>query len=239
MKAGLLYSATNRFKRNLQITEKSLRRFFMICQKPYLSLSFGKQSLVLAHIIYQIRPETPMLFLRSWESYYLHNFEDIIDQFTKKYKINLIIHYKDNVSWNDWDWKQTRDFGQHDLQNMADEAYPAWDGVIMGLSKDESVARRISCSQRTTAWRTIFRYKSGKYRCTPIQFWSLLDLAAYISINDIPLLESYRYTGLGGRTVARITRNCAEMNGLIELKKRDINNYNKIISRFPELAAKG
>lgn len=238
LRAGLVYAKTEKFKRNLQITKNSLLRFFDICSEPYLSLSFGKQSIVLAHIIYHLRPNTKMVLLRSWESYLLHDFEIIISEFINKWPINLYVHFKDNVSWNDWSWKKTRDYGQNDIQNMGDEFYPEWNGVIMGLSKDESVARRITCSQNNTDWKTIFKYKNDKYRCTPIQFWTINDLAAYIAVNKIPLLNTYVRCGLEARTVARITKNCAEMNGLTELKKYNISNYNKIVQRFPELRVK-
>lgn len=236
---GKLYAQTHQFRNHYQITLKSLNRFFTIVKEPYLSLSFGKQSIILAHIIQSIRPQTRMLFLRSWESYYLHNYEDIICDFTKNFPINLSIVYKDNVSWNDWDWKKTRDYGQKDLQKMGDENYPEWDGVIMGLSKDESVARRITCSKNNTPWHTIFHYKDGRYRCTPIQFWDQNDLLAYIALYNIPLLNAYHWNGIQTRTTARITRNCAEMNGLIDLKHRNISNYNIIVTRFPELSVKG
>lgn len=233
LKYGLVYSKTNDYKRNLEITTNSLLRFFEITKNPYLALSWGKQSIVLAHIIYQLRPETPMIFLRSWESYLIHDYERIISLFP--FAINYIEHYKDNVSWNDWSWKKTRDYGSNDIQEMANKCFTKWDGVVMGLSKDESVARRITCSSSNTDWKTIFKYKNEKYRCTPIQFWKNQDLAAYISSNNIHLLSTYHNTGLNGRTTARITRNNAEMNGLIELKKENISNYNIIVNRFPEL----
>jgi 3'-phosphoadenosine 5'-phosphosulfate sulfotransferase (PAPS reductase)/FAD synthetase len=107
----------------------------------------------------------------------------------------------------------------------------------MGLSKDESKGRRITTSLNTTPWRTIFRYANGKYRCTPIQAWTQNDLAAYIAKNGIPLLSAYN-DGLKARTTARITRNQAEMNGMKDLKNRDITAYNIIVERFPELSAK-
>jgi len=234
LKYGLVYAKTKKYQRHLEITTNSLLRFFEICSHPYLALSWGKQSIVLAHLIYQLRPETPMVFLRSWESFLLHDYERVMQQFP--FDINYREHFKDNVSWNDWDWQTTRDYGSEDIQNMADECFPEWDGVIMGLSKDESVARRITCSISNTEWRTIFRYKNGKHRCTPIQFWSIHDLSAYIATNEITLLSTYNNTGLKGRTTARITRDNAEMNGLRELKKENIGNYNTIVNRFPELS---
>lgn len=238
LKGGLLWATMPQYRKQVQVAEASLRRFFTLCERPYLALSWGKQSIVLAHMIWHIRPDTPMLFLRSWESYMLHDYERVIADFTARWPVRWVDYYKDNVSWNTLSWKATRDLGQHDIQGMGDAAAPGWDGVIMGLSKDESKARRITTSLNTTQWRTIFRYTDGRYRCTPIQSWTLNDLAAYIATHDIPLLSAYRYGGLKARTTARITRNQAEMNGLTDLKHRDMTAYNTIVSRFPELSAK-
>lgn len=237
LKCGLLWANTAQYKKQEQVAFSSLKRFFSIVTRPYLALSWGKQSIVLAHMIYQIRPKTPMVFLRSWESYLLHDYERVIAEFTAKWPVMWIDYFKDNVSWNSLSWKETRDIGQNDIQGMGDNALPDWDGVIMGLSKDESKARRITTSLNTTEWRTIFRYKDGRYRNTPIQAWTQMDLSAYIGLHSIPLLSAYK-EGLSARTTARITRNQAEMNGLKDLRRRDINAYNIIISRFPELSAK-
>jgi 3'-phosphoadenosine 5'-phosphosulfate sulfotransferase (PAPS reductase)/FAD synthetase len=238
MQIGEIWSRSFEYKKQVQVAYSSIRRFFSLCESPYLALSWGKQSICLAHMVYHIRPETPMVFLRSWESYYLHDFERVISEFTKRWTVNWIDHYCDNVSWNDYDWKKTRDIGSKDIQEMADNVVPDWDGVVMGLSKDESKGRRITTSLNTTQWRTIFKYKDGKYRNTPIQSWSQNDLAAYIYENKIPLLSAYINGGLRVRTTARITRNAAEMNGLKELKFRDMDAYNKIIKRFPELSVR-
>ena len=237
LKGGLLWGKFAQYKKQEQVAFASLRRFFSMCENPYLALSWGKQSIVLAHMIWQIRPETPMIFLRSWESYLLHDFERVIASFCERWPINWIDHYRDNVSGNNLSWKETRDLGQNDIQEMAERAIPDWDGVIMGLSKDESKARRITTSLNTTEWRTIFRYTTGKFRCTPIQAWKQNDLAAYIANNEIPLLSAYR-DGLSARTTARITRNQADSNGMKDLKNRDMTAYNIIVSRFPELSAK-
>lgn len=235
LKAGKLYAQTWRYNNNENIAKASLSRFFSLCKNPYLALSWGKQSICIAHMISGIRPQTPMIFLRSWESFFLHDFERVQVDYLSRFPAHYIEHYKDNVSWNNWDWKETRDYGSEDLQNMAKEVVPDWDGVIMGLSKDESFARRMTLSKKNTKWATIFRYTDDKLRCTPIQFWANEDLAAYIAKYDLPLLSAYHQNGIQARTTARITRNNAEMNGLTDLKKRDINAYNIITKRFPEL----
>lgn len=235
MKCGEVHSNSPYFKKKESEALDSLLQFFSITKKPYLALSWGKQSIIVAHMVYRIRPETPMLFLRSWESFHLHDFESVSRDFMQRWPINYVECFRDNVSWNTWTWQETRDYGSNDLQSVGDNC-PDWDGVIMGLSKDESKARRITTSLNTTEWRSIFKYKSGNFRCTPIQDWRKNDLAAYLHKYQIPVLTAYKIDGLEARTTARITRDNAEMNGLKVLKERNITGYNLIVKRFPELS---
>lgn len=237
LKIGEIWSKTPTFKAKEQKAIDALNIFFDLSKNPYLALSWGKQSICLAHMIYQIAPDTKMIFMRSWESFLYHDFERVINEFINNFHINYVDYYKDNVSWNSLSWKETRDLGQNDLQNMAEEIYPSWDGVIMGLAKDESKARRITTSLRTTEWDTIFKYKTKKYRVTPIQDWNNKDLAAYIFKYKIPLLSAYN-EGLHIRTTARITSKSADFNGMKGLKYRNMTAYNLIINRFPELSVK-
>lgn len=236
LKVGKIYANTPRFKSVLESAHYSIKRFLSdYTNHPYLALSWGKQSIVLAHMIFHIDKSVPMYFMSSWESDLLHNYPEIERNFTQRWPINYERVVKDNVSWNNYSWKETRDIGSKDLQTFIEEVYPQWDGVIMGLSKDESVARRITLSKATTPYRTIFQYTNGKHRNCPIQHWRANDLAAYIATYDIPLLAAYHQHGLKARTTARITRNNAELNGLADLKRRDMTSYNKIVKRFPEL----
>lgn len=229
-----LHIESEKFKNRENEAIEILSNFFSMCNYPYLALSWGKQSICLAHLIWQIRPSTPMVFTRSWESYLIHNFQEVIALFTEKYPVVWIDNYCDNVSWNNLSWKETRDIGSGDIQNMW-RRVPEWDGVIMGLSKEESRARRITTSIDNTGVYGVFRYTDGKYRCTPLQNWSNDDIAAYVLKHDIPLLNEYKVFGIKARTTARMTRMYVDNNGLFRLKMRNFENYNKIVTRFPEL----
>jgi 3'-phosphoadenosine 5'-phosphosulfate sulfotransferase (PAPS reductase)/FAD synthetase len=237
IECGEFYANTSQYKARKKQSIEMLETFFELCGTPYLALSWGKQSICIAHMVYQIRPQTPMVFTRSWESYLLHDFERVIANFTERYPVNWVDNYCDNVSWNTLKWKETRDLGQKDIQNMCN-CVPDWNGVIMGLSKDESRARRITTSIQNTPHKGIFEYVSGKLRCTPVQDWTKNDIAAYVYENKISLLSEYHNFGLNARTTARMTRMFLDNNGLVNLKRRDMSAYNKIIQRFPDLLSK-
>lgn len=238
MAQGKLYAKLHLRQCKLQFALDGIEAMQELAPNSYASISFGKQSLCLAHMLYRIKPDLPMFFLASWESFVIHNYEEIIESFTSRWPINLQIVMADNVSENpELGWQETRDLGQNDLQNMVNRA--DWDGWYWGLSKDESNQRRLTLSRRdgqpSGLHRLIYRYKDGRYRCCPLAEWTTLDLAAYISEHDIPLLNIYRCLGLEARTTARLTRKAAEWGGLTALQHSNISAFNQLCQRFPEL----
>lgn len=235
MQAGAFYAKTRQRQHKLEYALDGIAAMRELAPRTYASISFGKQSICLAHMLYQIEPAMPMFFLASWESWDIHNYAEVIDSFTARWPINLHIVQSDNVSGNTLSWKESRDLGQRDLQNMCRRE--DWDGWYWGLVKEESKGRRMTLSWR---WEgqphpTIFRYTDEKYRCCPLAEWRLLDIAAYIQEHDLPVLDLYKEHGLEMRTTARITRNMAEFGGMAYLKHKNIEAFNRIAARFPEL----
>lgn len=236
MQEGALYAKLRQRQYRLDFALDGIASMHEIASVAYASISFGKQSICLAHMLYQMMPDLPMYFLASWESSLIHNFDEVIESFIERWPINLTVVYADNVSDNPgFDWKETRDLGQHDLQNMCNRA--DWDGWYWGLAKEESKGR-----EHTLSWRwkgqphpTIFRYSDGKLRCCPLMEWELLDIAAYIQEYDLPVLDLYRKQGLQMRTTARATRDMVEFGGVARLRHIGIEGFNKLAARFPEL----
>lgn len=236
MEQGRLYMQLSERRRKLDFARAGIEAMRQLAPHAYASISFGKQSICLAHMLYQVEPEIPMFFLASWESFAMYDYEHVIAEFTSRWPINLTIVQADNVTGNDgMTWKQTRDLGQNDLQSMCQRA--DWDGWYWGLSKEESQGRRRTLSVRWDGQPhlSIFRYKDGKYRCCPLMNWSILDIAAYMQEHGIPLLDVYQRFGLEIRTTARITRNAAELGGVAYLKQLGTERLNRLAARFPEL----
>ena len=233
---GKVYARLDVYKRKLEYALDGIDAMRKLAPLSYLSLSFGKQSIVLAHMLYQLDPNIPMYFLASGESFIIHNFEEVIEKFKSRWNINLTIVYRDHVFDDESNnWQQSRDKGKGDLESMCNR--DDWDGWYWGLAKDESKARRITLSKRwpMQPHPTIFKYIDGKYRCCPIMNWQLLDLAAYIATYDIPMLNQYHSMGLQSRTTARITRKAARWGGVMTIKQTDISAFNRLCARFPEL----
>jgi len=236
MAEGAAYAKLALRQRRLRFALDGIEAMRKLAPHAYASISFGKQSICLAHMLYQVEPEMPMYFLASWESWMIHNFQEVIEAFLSRWPIQLNIMQTDNVSDDPArTWQESRDLGQRDLQNMTNRA--DWDGWYWGLVKEESKGRRHTLSVRWDGQPhlTIFRYKDGKYRCCPLMNWGLLDVAAYIQEYNLPLLNLYKEQGLQMRTTARVTRDMAEFGGVAYLKHLDVEGLNRLAARFPEV----
>lgn len=236
LEQGRLYAKLPIFQQRLRFALEGIGAMGMLAPKAYLSLSFGKQSIVLAHMLFGIDRNLPMYFLASGESFIIHNYDEVISEFTKRWPINLHIVKRDRVfDGNNSDWQESRDRGQFDLQEMCNPK--DWDGWYWGLSRDESNARFYSLAKKFDGQthQSIFRYANGKYRCCPLMNWRLLDLSAYIDKYDIPVLKQYKKFGLQTRTTARVTKRTAELHGVYSIKQTNVEAFNKLTARFPEL----
>lgn len=231
-----------------------------IAPRAYVSLSFGKQSLILAHMLYGMAPETPMYFLASSETWLMHDYAAVIASFLERWPVRLTIvqtnhaaldidapiawlsEQHSSIRWEmrppgspTWTWKESRDAGDRDLQEMVERT--DFDGWYWGLAKEESRARAITLSTR---WKgqphpAIFRYTGGKYRCCPLMHWRVDDLAAYIATHDLPLLDAYRRQGLEARTVARLTRRALANGFAVAGRHYNLAMLNALATRFPEV----
>lgn len=235
MAEGRLYAKTRQFQKQLDFAHEGIHAMQEIAPIAYASISFGKQSICLAHMLYQITPDMPMFFLSSWESYIIYNYDEVITEFQQRFPIRLSIVETDHVSQNALTWKETRDIGEKDLQSMCRRE--DWDGWYWGLVQEESKGRYMTLNWK---WKgqphpTIFQYTDGKYRCCPLMRWRNLDVAAYVSLHDLPLLDIYQKWGLEMRTTARVTRNMAELGGVAYLRTLPLDRLNKLLERFPSL----
>ena len=231
--AGRVYAKTQKRQKKLLFAQDGIYKLFDAVKRVYVSISFGKQSLCLAHMVYRIEPSTPMYFLASDETWEMYNYREVIDQFVDRWPIKLNIVQTHNF-WGASSWKESRDYGDKDLQKMCPREN--WDGWFWGLAKDESRARKISCSKNNSGIHpSIFRYSDGKLRGTPIQDWNIDDLSAYIAEYDIPMLNIYRKFGLQQRTTARITKKARDFGSHTLIKATNLNGFRKLVNTHREI----
>lgn len=184
---GKLLAMMPDHKRKVQKALADIRQMLTVCDTPYVSLSWGKQSICLMHLVYQVDQTVLGVFWRGPETHLIADFDDVIPEFCITYPINY------HEEFCETDFKtQARQWG---IDNRKD-------GVFMGLVREESKARRYTTAKADS--HNIYQYSNGFLRSTPLRLWSDIDIAAYVAIHNLPMLSTYRKYGFGVRTSARI-----------------------------------
>lgn len=260
MERGLLYARLPAYRRALAFAQEGIAAMRALAPRAYVSISFGKQSLVLAHMLHQVAPDMQMCFLAASETWLMDNFGEVIDTFLQRFPVRLHIRQTNDaaldietpvsrlrerhpsIGWDfkatgetTWDWGRVVDEGTGELHNLVRRE--EYDGWYWGLAKEESIARAYTLSAKWDGQPhpSIFRYTDGKYRCCPLMHWHVDDLAAYIAQHDLPMLSTYHREGLGARTTARVRRRSVAYGYMGKLRHHDIHAYNILTARFPEL----
>lgn len=232
---GRVHAKSARFARQLAFAREGIDRMLEAAPRSYVSLSFGKQSLCVAHMVYSVAPETPMYFLASDETWSLYDYADVIESFLSRWPVRLTI--VQTHRWTDGeDWQSVRDAGDQDLQRMVPRE--AFDGWFWGLAMEESPARKLTllaANRQDTPHPTIYRYSDGKLRCCPVMRWGIEDLAAYVVTHDLPMLNIYRKFGLTQRTTARVTKKMLRNQGMALARMTNSRGFRTIVDRFPEV----
>lgn len=186
---------------------RDIRQMFQKSPQSYVTLSWGKQSIIVAHMVFSIAPKTPCVHWSNPNAELFADFAATRDKFLAKWPLNYT-----EFPEGDTDLKGNgqRYMREHDLT-----------GVFMGLAADESKGRKYSLKG---GFETIRQYKNGTWRCCPLAGWRIPDLAAYITSYDLPLLAPYRRYGLETRTSTGATQGSHSERGLNFLKSTQMED---------------
>lgn len=187
--AGRILAKMPQWKTKEQKAIADLRQFVKVCHRPYVSLSWGKQSTILAHMAYRVAKEFFVIFINEPDTDILADFANVRSAFLQKWTVNYIEYFMRDGYLKDF----AADF----------EADHEFDGVVMGLAAVESKGRKISLAKADR--HNIFVYANGKKRCCPLRDWSNQDVAAYVAKYNIPMLSTYHRYGFDVRTSAKIS----------------------------------
>lgn len=158
-------------------------RFIDRIESPYLSLSWGKQSIILAHVVAIHRPHTLCVHWTGEDAEFLGDFMAVKEAFMGRWPLNYL------------EWPRALSLK---------EAIAEYDnshhhgGQIVGIAAEESKGRMALC--KTLDHGRCKLLADGRSRCYPMAWWTVADLAAYIAKYELPLLSPYRRFGLEVRT---------------------------------------
>lgn len=186
---GRILSKLPQFRRKVENARSDIREMLYRAPAAYVALSWGKQSSVLAHLVYAINPTILGVFWRGAETDIIADFNTVRDTFLTA-----------------WPMPYIEEFCAYDFKRQAREwsREHSMQGVFIGMVSDESKKRKYALGKADA--QNIYAYTDGFLRSCPLKTWSNLDIAAYVATHNIPMLSIYRRYGFDARTSARIKR---------------------------------
>jgi phosphoadenosine phosphosulfate reductase len=160
---------------------------------PCITSSFQAECVVLTHMLWQLRPDIPVLFLDTF-----HHFPETLayrDRLAERWNLRLVSLRAAEPHVGLWQAESTDACcRRHKVEPLfsALEAYDTW---FTALRRDQSPSR--AHLQEVEP----FRLPNGKEirRIAPLAGWTTRDVWSYANEHDIPLLPLYElgYTSIG------------------------------------------
>jgi phosphoadenosine phosphosulfate reductase len=159
---------------------------------PCVTSSFQAECVVLVHMLQQVRPRIPVLFLDT-----VHHFPQTLayrDEIASRWGLNLITLRAAEPAPGLWQQDLKACCGKHKVQPLfgALEHHDTW---FTGLRRDQSPTRAMLEPIES------FTLPTGKAlrKISPLAHWSTKDVWTYAKTHQIPLLPLYElgYTSIG------------------------------------------
>jgi len=161
-------------------------------QAPCITSSFQAECVVLTHLLREVRPDVPVLFLDTF-----HHFPQTLeyrDDLSARWGLNLINLRAQTPTIGLWQAESTEACcKRHKVEPLfsALEGYDTW---FTALRRDQSASR--ANLQEVEPFKLPGRMIS---RVAPLAAWTVRDVWTYAKDHDIPLLPLYElgYTSIG------------------------------------------
>lgn len=241
-----LYSKLPVFHRRVEEARDIIAEGVRVMRAPYLSCSFGKDSVVLLHLVTRHFPAIPVVFINS--NYCFPDTYEIRNRFIREYGINLrelnqphdYIEIIDQYGLPDdrtsQQQKKVVELLKKDLANNWAKA-AGFDGHFWGMRKEESKGRRVMLN---TKGPLFYAEKASLWRCAPLANWRWEDIWAYIHTLGVPYSNIYDKHGFCDpkqiRNTSYITTDGAAHNGRVAwLKYYYPDLFNQLAEKIPKL----
>jgi phosphoadenosine phosphosulfate reductase len=159
---------------------------------PCVTSSFQAECVVLVHMLHEIAPDIPVLFLDT-----VHHFEQTLayrDEIVERWRLNLVTLRAAEPSPGLWQQDTKACCERHKVEPLF-SALANYDVWFTGLRREQSPSRA------TLAEVEPFRLPQGREirKVSPLALWSTREVWAYAKAHDIPLLPLYQlgYTSIG------------------------------------------
>jgi phosphoadenosine phosphosulfate reductase len=166
---------------------------------PCITCSFQADGVVLLHMLRQVRPDIPVLFLDTF-----HHFAETLayrDELVERWNLNVVTLQASSPAPGLWQTSTDACCARHKVGPLfrALESYDLW---FTGLRREQSPSR--AELQEVAS----FRLPSGKSltKVSPLASWTAESVSAYARHYAIPLLPLYDagYTSIGCEPCTRL-----------------------------------
>jgi phosphoadenosine phosphosulfate reductase len=172
-------------------TRHTIEQALAGAQTPCITSSFQAECVVLTHMLREIQPDIPVLFLDTF-----HHFPQTLayrDELTARWGLNLINLQAKTPSVGLWHESTEACCKRHKVEPLfsALEGYDTW---FTALRRDQSPSR--ANLQEVELFKLPGQTIS---RVAPLAAWTARDVWKYAKEHDIPLLPLYElgYTSIG------------------------------------------
>ena len=159
---------------------------------PCITASFQAECVVLLHMLRELRPDIPVLFIDT-----VHHFAETNayrDRLVEEWRLNLVIVRSAEPRPGEWRTSTDACCARHKIGPLF-EALDAYDTWFTALRRDQSPSRT------NLAEAAPFRLPSGRTlrKVSPLAAWTMSDVESYAARHAIPLLPLYArgYTSIG------------------------------------------
>lgn len=221
-KASLLYAQLNQFKNLVKWTHEFIEYSLQKVKSPYLACSFGKDSIVMLHLVLKHCPEIPVLWVTFKETRMINNYDEVVQCWLSNYNLNLTELFVDVDVDAEYDDKQA-------MFRFAKKN--GYDSAFVGIRKEEDRKRKHAINR----YGKIHKLNPGQIRIAPLSDWTYNDISAYIYSHGLKYLESYDCDGMESRTTTGIPDSDIRHKDLARLRRQDMSAYNRLIAENPNL----
>ena len=182
------HAKTDGYKSRLAKARRAIQEF--VSGRPdgrfYGGISFGKDSIVMCHLMRQYAPKMPIISIRNVENFNPDSPRvelALKDMLSHDYKIIEYDYRKADESYYDKDGNPVKWY------NILDDLKREYGAHVTGIRADESAKRcRRVC---------VFGYETA-FSFAPLAYMTVKDIFAYLHENSLPVHPVYAMTG-GGR----------------------------------------
>lgn len=190
--AFLAHATLPTFKRKVEKAKEIIREALAIAP-AYVAVSWGKDSVVMLHLVQLICPDILAIHIRTPQQELLENFEETSIKYFSSFPTNYSVI----------------DIGMEETISHAAQSLKLWESYplsFIGLRAEENQKTRGRSAKK---YGYIHKYESGKkqdsFRCCPLLWWTWQDIWAYTCLFDLPYLASYDNANNSDKSQSRTT----------------------------------